>query len=267
MANPSVVQNTGNDGPGAVQIHTIAATFAGKMAAGNGMVVFGTQSNFAGVAPDIELTDSAGNFSSAVSTDEQNSIISGGAATQDMWVKTNVVGDPTTADTFTQGFTGGASVNDYMAVYGVEVGNVVSGAAIGFKGNTQNALAHGTNNINSGAGIVVGAGQVPALMVALAFNTSEADSTTPTPTPGTGMTLLANTWAFSAAKNLACVATQLITVAGTYQAIFNQASAVAEDITCQAVIFQGIGSGGGSTSVGSEHANRGVDRGVNRGVT
>lgn len=265
MANPAVVQNIGNDGPGAVQIHTIAEQFASKTTAGNSMVVFGTQSNFAGVAPDIELTDN-GNFSSAVATNEQNSSQSGGAATQDMWVKANIVGDPTTADTFTQGFTGGASVNDYMAVYGVEVGNVAASSVIGTSGNTQNGLTVGSNNINAGAGIVVGAGQVPALMVAAAFNTSEAGSHA-TPTPGTGMTLLANTWALGGGSNLLCVATQLITVAGTYQAIFNQASSATEDITCQSVIFQGVGGGSGSTSVGSEHGNRGVDRGVNRGVT
>lgn len=244
MTNPVVVQNTGNDGPGAVQIHTIAAQFASKTVAGNAIVAFGTQSNFAGIAPDIELSDSASNFSNTVALDEQNSNIAGGAATVDMWAAQNIVGDPTTADTVTQGFTGGASVNDYMAVYILEIGNVVASSIIGHSGNTQNGLASGTNNVNSGTAITVTSGQLPALMVALCMNTSTS-GTAGTPTPGTGMSpALANTWAFAgvAPYNTACVATQLITSAGSYQAIFNQASSASEDMTCQAVILQGIGA-------------------------
>lgn len=242
MANPAVIQNIGNDGPGAVQIHTIAAQFPLKTSAGNTIVVWGTQSNFAGVAPDIELTDSAGNFSSTVSLDEQNTSQSGGAATVDMWVAQSIIGDPTTADTVTQGFTGINSVNDYMAVYLLEIANVIASSIIGFRGNTQNARPPGSNNVNSGAAITVTSGQLPALMVALCMNTSTL-GTHGTPTPGTGMSAaLANTWAFAgvAPYNTACVATQLITSAGNYQAIFNQASSATEDMTCQAVILQGI---------------------------
>lgn len=159
----------------------------------------------------------------------------GGGTTGTGWAASAVAfkADPTAGDVVTQYFIPD-TVEDFMAGYIVEVGNVAVSPYVGKNGSVQNGLASGTNNCVSGT-ITVTSGQVPCLMVALCMNTSVGGSH-PTPTVGTGMTHVGDCWAFGG-TNGACVATQLITTAGNYQAVFNQASSSSEDMATTAMIL------------------------------
>lgn len=251
--NPAVAQYKANTGPGQVQIQTLSTQFNNPTIAARTLGAFCTLSDFAVIHNDVIVTDTQGN--SYTKVDQQNTNPSGGAASLISFYTPNIPGDGGgTPATLTQGFSINGDIEDFLANFIFELSSVTANPLIGFKGNTQNALAPGTNNVNSGAAVSVLSNQLPAIMVACAFNTSSSGSH-PTPTVGTGMNLLTSDWGFGGAA-LACFAYQLITVAGNYQAVFNQASSATEDMCCSMYIFQGatIVSPPTSYYVGSDYA-------------
>lgn len=240
MSNPSVIQFKTNEGttPTNTQANSISTQFTSHTAAGNAIVAFYTVSDFAGVHTDMSATDTQLNTFTRQA--QANSSATGGAASVAVITATGIVGDTTAADIVKTALSTSGDVEDFQAAFIVEVGNAAG--VVGQNGNAQNGLAHGTNNVVSG-NITLTSAQVPCLMVAIAMNTSGNGGAGSVPTVGTGMTLLSSCWAFGS-NNSSCVATQLITVAGTYQAIFNQASSVAEDMATVAVCIKGSGTVG-----------------------
>lgn len=236
MPNPAIVQVKNNDGAQDTFVQTIAAQFDALTAAGNAIVGFFTQSDFAGVVTNSVTTDARGNTYTL--TDQADTAVSGGAQSVNAFVAQAIAGDPTTPDIVTNGYVNGQGINDWMAAYIVEVSNVITACLVGHNGRPQNALAPGTDNATSG-NIVLSAAQVPALILGLCMNTSIVGAH-PTPTAGTNMTPIPGaTWTLGFAFNCACAAWRVVNAAGTYQAVFNQASAGAEDMATVAVALQG----------------------------
>jgi len=228
----SSLQSNDNDGAGSEpnQVHSVITTM-GTVTAGSAIVVFNTLSDFAGVHNDLKCTDSQLNTYALL--DQRNSNSAGGAATTASWLAVNVAGG---ANTVTNGFTSGADVEDFQAAYVIEVGGVAASPLVGHSGNTQNALANGTNNVLTGT-VVVSSGQCPCRMYAIAMNTNGSGNP---PTVGTGMTLIANAWGFGGSPNTVTVAYRDISVAGTYQGIFNQVAGTV-DVTSNMVIVTSVG--------------------------
>lgn len=251
MTDPVIVQHKSNDGANSTFVHSVTAQFDSLTAAHNAIVGFFTQSDFAGTITDSVTTDSQGN--SYTLTDQANTSISGGAQSIMAFAAPNIVGDSSTPDTVTNGFVSGSEVNDWMAAYILEVGNVVASPLVGHNGQAQNALAPGTDNAVSG-NITLSAAQVPAIIVGLCLNTSLVGAH-PAPTPGTNMTGVPGTvWTFGTGGSTGCVAWRVVTSPGTYQALFNQASSANEDMATCAVALLGVAGaalGGGSTSASS----------------
>lgn len=237
MANPFVAQSKTNEGvTQPTQQNGITTQFNSPTVRGNAIVAFYTVSDFAGVHTDLSATDTQTNAFTL--QNQQNSNQAGGSQTVALLTATGIAGDTGAADTVSTFLSINGDVEDFQAAFLVEVGGVGALGVVGQSGNTQNALANGSNNAVSG-NITLTAAQVPALMVAICTNSSGGT----VPTVGTGMTLLTNCWGFGGASG-STVATRLITTAGTYQAIFNQANGAATDITVNAVVFQGSIPGG-----------------------
>jgi len=250
---PTIAQKVNNEGPNPpdTSISNLYTVFPSGTLTGNTIVAFVSASDFSGVKDNVIVIDSSNNGYTKFS--EQNTSQSGGSQSLWLFASQNVAGNATPANVnFTYGAGGGS--DNFETAYILDIGNVIANSVIYAGGNTQNALAPGTNNLNSGPAFNVLANQVPCLMIALAFNTSSSGSN-PTPTVGTGMTLLANIWAFSGATNGACIATQTITTPGSYQALFNQASSASEDCSCVALILQGVGGAAPIANVFKMYAN------------
>jgi len=237
MAAPTIVQSVSGEGanPATTQANSVSATFASKATAKNTIVVFRTCSDFAGVHNDLTASDVEGNQFFFVG--QANSSPAGGAQTIGTHFASNIIGDSTTGDVVTGGFSLNGDVEDFQSLYIIEVGNAHPSPLVGHSENPQNGLAVGTNNVTSGS-ITVTAAQVPCIMLAASMNSS-GNGTVNGPTVGTGMTLLANAWAFQSGTPITTFAYQNITTAGTYAAIFNQSSTAAEDIVTVAIILMG----------------------------
>lgn len=245
MSNPSVVQYKVNEGPSTptTQLNSLSTQFNSATTAGNALLAFFTLSDYATIHTDIGATDSQSNAFTVQGRADTST--AGGAQSVAAITAVNIAGDSTTADTIRTYLTTNGDVEDYQSAFILEIGNVTAAPIIGSAQNAQNSLASGTNNVVSGT-VTVTSAQVPCLLVGIAMNTSGSGGAGSVPTPGTGMTLVSNCWSFGGSVQSAAVATQLITTAGTYQAVFNQASSVTEDTACLAVILQGTVAGGGA---------------------
>ena len=251
MTAPVVIQSiqatdNSNLNTGGIQSHGVSQAFSSPNTAGNAIVNFATQSDYAGVHTDNVCSDSNGNTYQSTPLDQESTNASGGAASVVSFTAANIAAG---SNTVSNGFSAGNDVEDYWAAFSIEVGNVSATPLVGHSGNTQNGLAHGTNNLVSGS-ITVQSSDCPCILIAIACNTSNNSGGTNTPTPGTGMTgTVANTWGFQTTQYVACVAYRNITTAGTYQAVFNQVGSAAEDCTVNAVILRGSSGGGGSAAL------------------
>lgn len=205
---------------------TLAVAMPSAVTARSSLISFYTVSDFAGTHTDMTALDTRAN--SYTGYNQQNTNAAGGAASLIALVATNCAAGTTSITSYLSTI---GDVEDYQGAYQIEVGGVAStGTVVGSNGRTQNALAPGTGNLTANS-ITLTSGQVPALIVAMAFNTSAAGAH-PLPTVNTG-TLLAN--CFNAGGNLATVSYQRVTSAGTYTPTFNQASAATEDCCAVAV--------------------------------
>lgn len=241
MTAPVIAQSFSNEGvnPPDTQLHGISQPFAANTGAGNTIIVFGTVSDYSGVHNDSKMTDTANN--SYVFKNQQNTSQTGGSATIWCYIAQNIAGDNVSPANVSQGFTIGGDVEDYQSFYALEIGYANTTSYVGVSGNTQNALLPGANAIQSGT-ITVSADQVPCMMIALAINSSGSGGSQSPAVGNGGMTLVANCWGFFSGQTCAAVAYQNITVAGTYQALFDQNSSVAEDIGVIAIIVKGNSS-------------------------
>lgn len=212
---------------------TTAQAFSSNQTAGSSVLVFYTVSDFAGVHHDMSAQDTQTNPYTAY--DQQNTNPAGGAASIIALVATGVAAGANSVNGY---LTINGDVEDFQATYQLEIGGVVSrGSVVGSNGSTQNALAPGTGNVSPGS-ITLSAAQVPALIVAIAYNTSGNGSHS-TPTFNTG-SFLANCWGSTAT---CVISTQRVTAAGTYTPTFNQASSASEDMCSIAVAFLEIPTG------------------------
>lgn len=232
-----IVQSLTNEGTASPQqqLHGTSGSFTNPTQAGNAIVALWTVSDYAGIHTGLSASDTQGN--AYTQQNQTNTNPTGGAESTALFTASNIPGDVSTPDVVSFFFSPD-SVEDYQASFNIEVTGVGPNPVVAQSGNVQNALAPGTANINSG-NIVITAAMLPCILVAMAFNSSDAGSNVYTPTPGAGMTLIQNCWAFNLAYPIACVAYQIISTAGTYGAgLFNQASNAAEDIGCNAVVLQ-----------------------------
>lgn len=239
---PAIQQVVDNEGPNppTTSLTSLATQFSSKTKASSALISFLTCACYGQVHNDVALMDSQGNAFT------QQQIITNVTGSQmqstqmELYTALGIAGDASTPDTLTSYFTLSGDNEDYQAHFHLEVANVTG--IVGSSQNNQlgaggNGIAPGTGNVNSGTPISVSASQLPALMIALAFNQS-AQGSHPAPTVNTGM-LLQNLWGFQGA-NLAAVSTQAITTAGSYQAVFNQASSASECMMTMAIILQGV---------------------------
>jgi hypothetical protein len=248
MANPITAQYVIQNGPGAVQAHNTQATFVNTVGVGNTIIAFATLSDAAGIHADVIINDNkANNYQLSA---EQNTNPSGGAATLYAGLSNNSPGG--TTNVICQ-FTIGGDVEDFQACLIIDVGNANGTSLVGFSGNTQNGLASGSNNINSGPIVVVTA-NLPCIMYSLALNTSGSVETDQ-PTPVSPLVNIAACWNFGSGGNLAAFASQTITTAGTYTARWNQQGSAAADIAVVSVIVQGIPSSNTPLIIGRINAN------------
>lgn len=239
MSNPIVIQYKTNEGttPPQTQVNGISTQFNSLTAAGNVIVAFYTVSDFAGIHTNLSASDTQ--LNTFAFQNQANTSLSGGAESTALLVAAAITGDTSTADIVKTSLSAIGDVEDFQAAFILEIGQTgPRNPIVGQSANVQNGLASGTNNIVSG-NIVISSTQVPCLMVAMAGNSSGGGTAPNTPTIGTGMTLVTNCWGFGGTDYVSCVATQLITTPGTYQAIFNQASNISADIFCNAVCIQG----------------------------
>lgn len=238
MTSPAIIQSISAEGanPNTTSVHFIAGTFASKTTAQNAIIAFRTVSDFAGIHADLTCTDTQNNFYRFIGQGNTNP--GGGAQTLAGFYTLNIAGDSSTGETVTSGFTLGNDVEDFQALYILEIGGVSPVSAVVSSINVQNALSSGTNNVTSGS-MTVTAAMVPCFMVALSMNTS-GHGTPVAPTVGTGMVSVANCWGFFTGTNTATVATQAITTPGTYSALFNQGSSAAEDMVTAAIVVSNM---------------------------
>lgn len=216
---------------------TVPIAFGSNTGAGNSIAVFYTVSDFAGIHTDMSAQDSDSN--AYTNKTQANTSATGGAASLAICVANNIVGDVSTPMTVNGYLTTGGDVEDFQAILAIEV--QATTGFIGANSQAQNALAPGSGNIQSGT-VTVAANQLPALLVACAYNTSNnaaSASSVGVPTVSGGLTLLTSDWVY-ASFTTAVFAYQVITAAGTYQAAFNQTSTVNEDIACAVAIFAGV---------------------------
>lgn len=241
MSNPVVVQSVNNPGPSPPQqlVQSTAAQFAALTAPGNALVTFYSIADQGGIATNMEAYDTQAN--SFTLQNQNNTSQTGGAQTLAVLTASNIPGDTSTGDTVTcsLGPPGGLSVGAYSASFLIEMGLVGPNPVVLQSGNVQNALAPGVNNVLSG-NLVITSAMLPCTIVAMAMNTSGNGGAGSTPTAGSSMTQLVQCWPYGSALNTGCVATQQITVAGTYQAAFNNPSSAAEDMAVAAVVLQGL---------------------------
>ena len=242
MPNPVLAQWLNNEGynPPTTQVPSIqpflTTTFPSAVSTGSARVVFYTVSDFAGIHTDLAASDTQSN--GYIRLAQANTIQSGGAQSVAVLLAVNAAaGAAPTVKTY---LSTNGDTEDYQANVICEVTNVATSPLVGYNSNAQNALASGTNNITSGT-ITVSALQVPCLMLAMSMNTS-ASAGSQTPAVGTGMTNVNNAlWGFHTAGITATLATQLITSAGSYAAIFS--APVTGDYATVAVILQGASLG------------------------
>ncbi len=218
------ITSSGTSAPRLVQYHiyqTIDAAgenqstvqFNSATHAGNIIWVAVTISDYF-VAHTISVTDRQGNNYTLL--DQENDGRPGSATVAHFYAK-NIVGDSATPDTITVNW----GYDNYKGVLAVEI----SGASglVGHSGNIQDALGQGTDNVTTGS-VAVSAGQTPALLIALSYNTSGGASDTGGsgfggPTAGTGMTQVTQLWNYGV--NLGTLATREVTSPGNVAATFN----------------------------------------------
>lgn len=208
---------------------TLPQAFASNQTAGSALLMFYTMSDFAGTHFDTAALDTQ--LNTYIRYAQQNTNPGGGAATLVALVTQGVAAGANSLNGY---LTLNGDVEDWQATYQIEIGGVVpSGVVVGSNGSTQNALAPGTGNLSPGS-ITLSSAQVPALIIAMAFDTSDSGSH-PTPTVNTG-TLIASCWSASGSNN-AVVSYQYVTTPGTYTPLFNQASSATEDVCSIAIAF------------------------------
>jgi hypothetical protein len=246
MTAPTVKQSNDYDGTSTwanngVQVQTVPNTLPSAVTAGNGLVVFQTIADYSIIHNDTTCTDSL-STDYGTKLNQENSSATGGAQSVVSWIGT---ASASGADTITNAFSAVGDIEGWQANFVSEIANY--GGLVGHAGSVQNGLAHGANNIVAGT-IAVQASDLPCLLIGLSMNTSSnsghpATANSQPPTAGTGMTLLANAWAFGNGGGFsgytASVFTQAITVAGSYGLVANQASTSAEDVVSVALIVRG----------------------------
>jgi len=224
MSTPS--DPTQNAAPKLVQMNTFQTIgtafginspvkFKSNTQAGDTIWVVATLSDFAGVHT-ISVTDTQGNTYTAL--DQEND---GVPATQTVahFYAANIRGDSATPDTVTVVW----SNENYKGVLIAEISGTTQAPLAAHRGNIQDGLAGGSNNVTSGPMNVTSA-QTPALLVALSMNASGGVSDTGGsgfggPAAGSGMTQVATFWDWGA--NLATLVTGSVTSAESVSSVFN----------------------------------------------
>jgi hypothetical protein len=189
--------------------------FTSPTSKGNTIWVVVTVPDYGGIHT-ISISDTQGNTYTQL--DQQNDAKPGSQSVAHFYAA-NIVGDTSTPDSITVNWGN----DNYKGVLITEISGVTATPRVGHASNIQDGLAAGTNNVTSGP-IAVGAGQTPALLLAVSVNTSGGASDTggsgaSGPAAGSGMTSVATFWDWGA--NLATFATAPVTSAESVSAVFN----------------------------------------------
>ena len=245
----AIVQSADNEGanPPNTPVFTIATQFPAKTTAGNGILAIHTVATYNAPHTTVPYpTDTQGNTWNII-----QKIVNGGAYSTppvstnisqqiEMYLATNIAGDSSVGDIVTFHTPNGD--DDYQAVILLEIAGIQ--AVVG--ANQNNMLGASNAGIASGAQlstnpVTVGAGQFPALAIAIFFNQSGNQSA-----PGVSwtpqvanMTPYKNLWAFQGAFNGAVIATAQINSAVSFNGLATAAGGVNNWYMNQLIVLQG----------------------------
>jgi hypothetical protein len=164
--------------------------------------------------PNVKITDSAKNV--FMQLDQKNDVPGEQSLIHD-WAHI-AANDGATPDSVTVTWT----VESFKALLIAEVSGVSAAPLVGTSANIQDMLGVGTNLATSGA-VTVSAAQVPALMIAVSANVSNA-SGGGAPSVGTGYMGVGGIWEFNGTSPFATLETLTLTSAMTLPALFSPVS-------------------------------------------
>jgi hypothetical protein len=214
-AAPKLVQMNTFQTTGSNNANDSSVQFKSLTMAGDTIWVAVTVSDFGGVHA-ISVTDTQGN--SYALLDQEND---GAPGTQTVahFYAANIVGDASTPDIVTVAWDS----DNYKGVLITEISGATRASLAGHRGNIQDALNGGSDNVTSGP-IEVTSAQIPALLVALSMNTSGGSSDTGGsgsggPAAASDLTQVATLWNWG--TNLATFATRSINSSQSVTSLFS----------------------------------------------